>query len=225
MRLTRTEAEDDLRFWLRQDMEHHLFYTLGLRDAALRDQAKRILEAYEQALARDDLRAGLERILPYSQAFKTHVLDVMATGRRVGSLYPLFFEHTRMELDVMLARISQRGITAAEELCAGNRIDAEHAAFAAHLLDPTEVDAQVVADGAARVAGELARACTRTMLPSLLELSRRSAKALDAFVVDDLPKRRSVIHPTLARHVEREGKRFLGRIDAIESTQGGSAGG
>lgn len=213
MQLTQSQVQDDVRFWLNQDREHALFYLLGLRDPQLQAQAARIHGAYEEALGRDDLRRGLQ-ILQQSQALK-QVLMRESRRRFIGWLFPDFYDHTWRELDVMLRRIRPGGISARDELCEGNLMNAEHAAFAAHLLDPVERPLVDAANNASKQAGQIAAGCMSTVYPTLVTLSRQAGTAIDRFAKDALPGAQSIVHPVLLAHVQREGERFLSTLDRL----------
>ena len=217
MQLSPAQKEEDVWFWLGQDAEHMLFFTLLIEDPAFKDEAKRLYAEYDAALRRDDVGAALA-VLQRSQAFKLRLLAA-AKERWIGSAYPLFIEHVHRELDFMDKRIKGQ-LSARDELCFGNRINAEHAAFAAHLLDPVEVAVQDQARAAAQKSAGLAQGCMTAMYPALLQMSRQAASELDQFVSGlNLAQTRSIIHPLLAAHVNREGKRFLGKIAELPAQE------
>lgn len=215
MQLSQSQIEDEVRFWvLEQDREHQLFYRLGIQEPALKDEAARLHAAYEQAKANDDIALAL-RTLEASQAFK---LRALAASRRawIGWLFPLFYEHTHAELEVFRIRIAPGGIAPRGELCAVNRFNADHVAFAAHLLDPSE---KPLIDAAGRIAVPAALAanqCASDSYQSLVVLSRQSAADVDGFFSAFNPaQHESVIHPALAAHVVREGRRFVGYAQGV----------
>ena len=110
------------------------------------------------------------------------------------------------------------GLRAAEETCFYDRMNADHAAFAAHLLDPSERALVDAATATSRKIGKIelaTSACATTVLPSLIALSRDAAHDLDAFVSGPLPAARSLIHPVLGAHVLREGRRALAVLDRM----------
>lgn len=218
MQLTQPQIDDELRFWLNQDKEHMLFYSLGFVDPGLKSESTRLYEAYESALSRDDLKTGLQ-ILSQSQAFKERAL-ALASTRWVGWIYPLFIDHTRRELTYMLARVQPGGVSPRDMLCFGNRINSEHCAFAAQLLDPTETAVQNAAQTAKGQSGAIANQCMTETYPTLLQLSQRSGSAIDQmFSGLNLASTKSIIHPALAAHVVREGKRFMSTIATLPTVE------
>ena len=215
MQLTPAQVEDEIRFWLAQDREHALFYALGFHDPMLKRQAEAIYNDYSRALNAGDVHSGMN-ILRRSQEYKSRALAQLAGGWQ-GFIYPSFIEHTKLELDAMMLRVSKQGLPDIAEVCFWNRINADHAAFAAHLLDPTETLLHDTAMKASRDIGKLAiDSCAQQVYPTLLQMSREGAASLDAFVSDPaLLEAKSIIHPVLAAHVQREGQRALATLNAI----------
>ena len=215
MQLTQAQIENEVRFWvLDQDREHQLFYKLGFQDGALKSEAGRIHEAYEDARRRDDLGDAL-RILQRSQAFKQLAL-AEARARWVGFIYPLFLEHTFGELEIMRLRTQPGGIDPRAELCAVNQFNADHMKLAAHLLDPSERTNIMAAGRAGMPSAIAANRCAIEQYDTLLALSKRAAADVDGFFSRFDPKQvESIIHPVLAAHVVREGKRFLANVEAL----------
>ena len=220
LQLSPTQIQEDTAFWLFQDLEHNLFFVLGLDDPRFKAAAAGLHQAYGQALRRGDLRWGLA-ILQQSQQFKTALLEEM--NRRgagsMGSVFPAFVDHVKRELDAMLLRTSGR-MLARDELCFINQIGAEHAAIAAHLLDPTEVQLQEQVRTGARQAGAIANACATHQYPTLRQLTLESATALDQVASSDaLKQAKSIIHPVLLEHIKREQDRFLAEIPALPAEE------
>ena len=215
MQLSQAQIEDEIRFWvLDQDREHQLFYHLGIEEPSLKAEAARLHEAYEDAKRRDDLAAAMAT-LDASQAFKQRALAASRAGW-IGWLFPLFYDHTFAELEVMRLRIAPGGIQPRGEICAVDRFNADHVAFAAHLADPSERALIEAAGPTALAAADLVTGCAAETYASLLALSRRNAADVDTlFSGLDLKAHETVIHPALAAHVVREGKRFVGNLSAL----------
>lgn len=212
--LTPAQIAEETRFWAGQDSEHNLFFSLGFEDPVLRSDAQRLRDAYEDARRRDDLGA-IMALVPSSQDLKNRALAASRT-HWTGWIWPLFLEHTRMEIQMFLVRISPEGTTPSGELCFGDRMNAEHCAFAAQLLDPTETTLQKALEEQGKIAASLVNTCGTQTYDTLLSLSQRSGAAIDrAFSGVDLAKTRSVIHPALATRVVREGKWFLGKMQGL----------
>ena len=208
------QIEDDIRFWLNQDMEHNLFFTLGFADPVLKEEAQRLYDTYREALGRQDFGAALA-LVPASQALKLNALAA-TKARWTGSIYPSFIDHVLREIDWMLVRRSSMtgGLPTQEEICAIDRLNADHAALAAHLLDPGEGALVKKAHDLHERGMQATVGCAQAVLPSLLALSRQigtEAVGLVDAVITQKPAH--IIHPILATHVQREGQRFLGRLE------------
>jgi hypothetical protein len=217
MQLTAAQMQNEAAFWLNQDREHNLFFMLGFQDPTLKKAAEQLYNAYDLALRRGDLQQAMA-IVPSAQAFKTHALQILRTPWGAGSagyIWPSFVEHTKHEIDMMLARLRPGGITSREELCFGDRMLADHAAFASHLLDPIEQKAlSKAAADAANGIGEIANRCATETLGTLVALSQKAQTDLDTFMKNPAVANGSTIHPVLADHVVREGQRFQGFLNA-----------
>ena len=222
MQLTPAQIQDELAFWLNQDREHNLFLHLGLEEPRLKAMARELFDQYDyffRSRFGDNLQRMLRFVTPQSQAFKNRVLALQNQGRWVGWLFPSFVQHIRDEIDVMLARIRPGGISSRDELCFGNRMNADHIAFASHLLDPlagATDPAKKLAAGPLYDSLTAKNRCMTDTYDSLLAISRQAGGEVDKFFTGfDLRKFPSVIHPALAAHVVREGQRFLKTIDRL----------
>lgn len=205
----------EFEFWGRQATEHALFMHLGLEDPALKKQALDIhngLKSWYDTLQLDPFLKNLET----SMAFKRAVLARLNAGEWLGWLYPDFVDHVLREEEYFLAKLSQgvgggRGMPANIETATWLRFMGEHAQFAAQLVDPTEAQAMSRAAALARRFEGLHAGCTHsTCGPQMVALSERAGRELDAFFSGMKPaKPKSIIHPVLAAHVVREGRRFV----------------
>ena len=237
--LSPAQVQDDLAFWLNQDKEHNLFFMNGFLDSSLKSAAAKLFLEYDKALSKGNLEEAMA-IVPRSQAFKLHALARMAgappppppPGLRaarlgqegplrtpggagaLGYIWPSFVEHTGREIDTMLARIKGE-LRSRDEICMGDRMLAEHAAFAAHLLDPAERELVSTAQEASDKTFDLVSRCRTETFGTLVTLSQAAGSALDAFVKGPLSTAKSIIHPLLADHVKREGERFLGTLAVL----------
>lgn len=221
--MTPQQVQDEALFWLgSQDREHMLFLKLGMDPAAsngMQAEASRLHAAYEDANRRRDISALLALSTP-SQALKRTAYDA-SRQKWIGWLFPLFYDHTRREIDYALTRIhrgSQRPLSPQEEICFWTQIGAEHAAMTAQLLDPTEKLAMQLAMREYTKMDQLHTSCAGQIMPSLLALTTRSAKELDSFFTTaEKAKLKSVIHPVLVAHIVREGRRFVQTMQALSN--------
>lgn len=210
---TQQQIQNDVLFWLaNQDKEHNLFFTLGFQDPLLRKEAQDLYDAYVKAGTNVD---QLLAIAPRSQEFKRRAFAI-AKQKWIGWIFPTFIDHTRREIDYALTRMT-RDLTPQEETCFWTLIGAEHAAFAAHLLDPVEAGPIQEAMRNNAQLGQLHASCQNAVMPSFVELSKRAALELDKYFSGlNLKTTESVIHPVLAAHVVREGRRFVETMNALQ---------
>jgi hypothetical protein len=216
---------DEIDFWSRQLSEHALFSHLGLQDQPLRIRA---MELHQQWEAFRQSRSGLPsrevsgRALALAldtRSFLSHVHERLVKGQWLGWLFPLFVDHIRREGDYFID-ILQHKTLAAEDVCKTWIVFmAEHAAFAAHLLDPTE--AQKIRQATAFIGSfEKLHAGCNAINDQLLVMTTQAGKELDQYFTHldvGSPRLKSIIHPALAKHVIREGQRFLTTVDQLKT--------
>lgn len=222
MPLTPEQAQDEVNFWLVQEMEHVYFLTVGLEDPQLKGEADQIYAEYRKALEQDPPNfAAAAALLPQSQYLKRRAL-AEANTRWIGWLYPALIDHMIREIDTMLLRTSPEGLTPRQEICVVDQHGAEVAAVVSHLLDPTEIPLQEAARTQARTSGMLAAACeTEPDYPALLTTSKSVNAQLDLFASDPrLLKAKSILFPSLAAHEQREGQRYLALLNTLPVAEG-----
>lgn len=208
--------ETDVAFWARQFSEHALFFSIGIEDATLRAQAARLHKTWEAA--RPSLTA--QTIVPLAanlREYKVGLFDRLNRGQWLGWIFPTFVDHTRRELDLFLAHL-QGPVPAQRDCTEWLRFMAEHAAFAAHLMDPIEAGQIRQALAAVGKLQQLQTACARGVNQTLVEMSKRAGEGLDGYVTTELPRAKSVIHPVLATHVLREGRRFIYTMKRLQAS-------
>jgi hypothetical protein len=137
----------------------------------------------------------------------------------------LFVDHTLRELNYFVARAFGPGHSAYATLQENLQFMAEHAHFAAQLCDPTERQLIHQALAAAGQFETASRGC-QIVSQQCLELSRRAGEELDRYLTTaPLTKNgNSVIHPVLADHVVREGRRMLQTVDQLRAMAGQQGG-
>jgi hypothetical protein len=224
-----------VRFWDRQLSDHALFMVLGLDPQDLKKTAAELHQKFEDLRAEipsgavsSDREAELVTksvdLATSLRGFLTEVYDRQTDGEWLGWLFPTFVDHIRREGDYFVGKVSASGggLTGlpglADETCAWLRFMAEHAIFASHLLDPSEVTLIAQAQALSEKFQSLQEGC-RDMTPQLLVLSRRAGTLLDLYFTKTgigTPQVSSVIHPMLALHVVREGRMFLRTIRELE---------
>jgi hypothetical protein len=210
---------DDIAFWTRQLSEHALFFSLGIELEPFRSQAKALHNDFERArtllegLTLDKARALFSPPVKNLREYQVGLYDKLKGGTWAGWIFPLFVQHTTNELDYFVGRAWYAGWKPGESACFNVRFMSEHAAFAAHLLDPSEA---ALIRQAVAIRGQLEQLETgcAAVGAQFQVLSKQAGAALDAYLsTQPLTKNgASVIHPVLAAHVVREGRRFLETI-------------
>lgn len=221
-----------INFWPRQLRDHCLFMALGLVPQDLKDEATSLQLDWDNFInvfpsnptpteltdAMDQARSMCVTL----RAYKSKVYDLLIAGEWEGWLFPSFVDHTRRELDYFVAAISgqqiQNGFArASNELCTWLQFMAEHAAFAAHLLDPRERMLFKQALALQEKMQDLEDGC-KSMEQGFIGLSLHAGQLLDKYFVTSgigTPTVQSVIHPVLALHVVREGRMFLRTLQEL----------
>jgi hypothetical protein len=219
-------AVDEATFWGRQISEHQLFLHLGIEDPAAKQKALRLHKIWEKH--RNLLKANpsidvLESWLPLlreTRAFQIRLLEKINSGQWIGWIFPLFITHITLELDYLVDKLNDIPYSAEDEIIFWNRINSEHAAFAAHLLDPSERDLVMAADKISMKFADI----PRSEKEMWLQISLKAGKELDqlnkkARAGIKTSKVLSVIHPVLIDHVIREGERGIQILEAIKDQE------
>lgn len=206
---------DEIGFWARQLSEHALFFHLGLEEPDLKQSALLLHEQWEFFRSGESGENVLD-LCAELRDFKSTLLSRLAQGEWLGWIWFTFVEHTRRELDLFVMHLRAQTFDSSE-LCDWLRFMAEHAAFAAHLLDPVEAAKVREATAVVGKFSDLCRSCS-SVTPQLLSLSHRAGKELDAWLGSSglgTASTKSIVHPVLAEHVVREGRRFLQTVEAL----------
>lgn len=199
-------AFNEIKMWAPQMGEHALFLNLMLNDDALKKQGMDIFlkfKAFTCNLSMDNWK-NVRPLLAELKAYKQEVLSRLLKGEWLGSVFPRFVRHILDELIYFEKKLDGQKMTVEDEVKFWNRINSEHAAFAAHLLDPDEM---VLIKAAQSTSEKIAG------LPiSQIVLALESGVALDKFSehLEQAVKEHkvlSIIQPDLISHVVREGKR------------------
>jgi hypothetical protein len=213
---------NEIDFWSHQLSEHALFMQLGLDDKKLKSRAEKLHREWEK------YRSGGSRSVPAAIALvhatrelKMEVHSRLVGGEWLGWLWPLFIDHVRREGDYFLSKLHGTVTSDAAECSIWLTFMAEHAAFAAHLLDPSEAKRIHAAIALLGDFTHLQQGCSAAISDQMLSLSTRSGLDLDAYFksldIGTPGGARSIIHPALAAHVVREGHRFLMTIGRLQS--------
>ena len=159
---------------------------------------------------RDVNRTSGELARPFID-FKLRLEEALRTGQIRGLIYPTFAAHVAAEGEHFVGRLDQlsRGqieFDLADLVPFWSRIMGEHAAFAAHLLDPRE--ASLIAQAAAMAASFQALAVSGDAagLAAAGELILNFKESAEAGI--EAGQIQSIIHPALADHIRREAVKF-----------------
>lgn len=225
--------KNEIGFWSRQMGEHALFLYLGLNETEVPELKRRGLvlhkkfQAFRDRFMRLSPRAitpqvisTYKRLLAQLRSYKKNVLKAVLAGWS-GYIHPSFAQHILLELNYHVQNINGIKHSAQDEIKFWNTINGDHANFAKHLLDPTEVQLVEQADELAKKFAQLGK-MVQSEDDMMIQLSLNAAKQLDAYgktAQAGIRNRsiRSVIHPVLIAHVGREtdqGLKTLRRIGA-----------
>ena len=212
---------DDIDFWSRQISEHALFMYLGLDDKRLKSEADRLHKQWESYRRGPRTVPDAIKLVLGTRDFKTEVHSRLVAGEWLGWLWPLFVDHIRREGDYFLGKLQGQMLSDADECATWITFMAEHAAFAAHLLDPSEATRIQQAIAMLGTLNQLWKACSTSLNEQLLSLTTRSGLDLDAYLknlgIGTPNAARGILHPVLAAHVVREGQRFLITLNALQA--------
>ena len=223
---------DEARMWSRQFLEHSLFMYLGIQDPIeLKNEARvlynrwtsDIVPKVNAAATAEDAWAILEQPLEELRAFKVKVRDLTLEkgAGAVGHLWTEFQNHIIMELDYFTSLMTGE-LSDTEHVCTNLKILADHAAFAIHMLGPSETALIEQAETAQKTLSDLHNQCVDDLTQTFLALSENAAAGLDTYLKTSgigTPRVKSIISPVLAGHVVREGMRALALIQALEKAK------
>ena len=215
------DVGNEIAFWSKQISDHCRFLHLGLDNKDLKSRAMDLHQQWERFQAARGTPQEAVALTLKTRDFKTEVHSRLVAGEWLGWLWPLFVDHIRREGDYFLGKLQGTMLSDADECATWITFMAEHAAFAAHLLDPSEAARIQQAIAMLGTLNQLWKACSVSLNDQLLSLTTRSGLDLDAYLkglgVGKPGGARSIIHPVLAEHVVREGQRFLVTINALQA--------
>lgn len=187
--------------------------------------------SFEDDIARNEFDVGhLMSLIGQLRCLKRDIVAVQKTGVWVGWLFPDFVSHVLMELDYFVKRLHNT-ISAQEESAFWTHVNADHAAFTAHLLNTDYPTTRAVVDQALSLADQGHKSLPRgsdhaqheadqaVILSERLAFDDREfaqrVVALKEAAWEGKVKIVSIIHPVLLAHVVREGKQSLGRLATL----------
>lgn len=218
-------AVDEATFWGRQISEHQLFLQLGLEEPVFKEKAEKLHKEWEKQREKLKNNQDIETLnnwlplLEKTRKFQIKVLEILHSGKWIGWIFPLFVTHITLELDYLVDKLNALPYSVDDEILFWNRINSEHAAFASHLLDPSERELVLKAD---EMSTKFEREIPQSEKDMWLKISLKAAEDLDAFNKEartgaKANKVLSVIHPVLLDHVIREGERGIQTLDKLKT--------
>lgn len=208
-------AAHEIDFWARQMSEHALFLYLGFDDKKMKEEALKIHQAFEKFRTEFNQNPNdielMNTVLPLlkmQRESQIRALQSLDEGKWIGWIFPLFINHTTLELDYFTDKLNGIKYSPQDEVLFWNRINSEHAAFAAHLLDPAERNLFLKADILSQKFNEIPKSEKEMMI----RLSLKASEELDKFnktARSEGKNVKSIIHPVLLDHVIREGERSI----------------
>ena len=214
MNLSEHEARELVRFWAPQMAEHSMFLHLLLADGKLKERALEIYNRWRHFICDKNMHP-VEDVWPLVQElarFKRKVLARLNAGEWLGAAYPTFVEHILRELLYFVDKLAGVKFTAEQEIAFWNTINADHASFAAGLLDPKEQDLRDKATATSKKIKALNVKDLVTALEAGVELSDFNKQAYQGIVSNTI---KSVIPESLIYHVVREGQHGNKTLSAL----------
>jgi len=201
-------VENDIKFWSEQLSEHALFLHMGMGDEKLKARGLTLHERWEKFRKDGHDESKIAPLMKDLKAYKEEIIRRLKKGEWLGLNFLSLVEHLLRELNYLQDKMDGKIYTAHQEMVFWNEINADHADFAAHLMDIHETKN---IETATSVSTGLRDTNTN-------EKALPQYKALDKFVVSNIKSKKlhSVIHPALMDHIEREGKRSIETLNKFK---------
>jgi hypothetical protein len=215
IKISQAQAQDEITFWAQQMSEHALFLSLGLEDAGLRQKAQQLHKNWEN-FRKNYKGANSEAVVPMLKelhAFQQQVIKAMGNGKNwIGWMYQAMVEHMDLELLYFRNKLAGVQYTLEDELEFWNTEHSQGALATAHLLDPTEKKDTLKGMELADKFEQNEKKKSKTTDDMWLTLTQKYTKELDEYYTTGKSKakmgqQKSIIHPVLRDHEEREVKR------------------
>jgi hypothetical protein len=208
-------------------MELHLQWSEYMKKT-FEDQG---IDKYKITLNESDLRKLNESVQDIDQPiqlmnkltkFKTKVKELVDAGNWIGWVYPAFVSHILDEINYVMAEING-SISDEDKINFWNQSNAEEAGLSGHLLDPDPVndpDIEHANEFYHEVMEKIKNGETSGPIQQMIALSRQFVTELDGMVTETRKKIhagkvKSIIHPALIDHIDREDKRCIACLEKI----------
>ena len=173
-------------------------------------------------------------LIENTTSYQRKIIDILGGGNWIGWIFPSLVMHMQTETDYFKRKITGPAFTPDEEIAFITKHHSEEIGTTAHLIDPSpEKETKDAHDKAMNFANKtmpdwsesdkkILQGMDVTEQATLLNLSIRYSKELVQFTEEGGPKIisgeiKSVISPVLAKHVEREFKRFTMTLEALKA--------
>lgn len=216
------DAYQQTAFWSRQFEEHLQFLSMLFIDPGAKRDAEQLHGMYAAARARA-LASGprAPEVIHHAhnlvRQYQGAMFDRLAAGEFLGWTYPLFVAHITREMDLyshLVYGTAAPNVGVHGEL---KRLGAEHAQFAAHLLDPLEGNLVRQANEAANGLFALVQKDDDRSNNKAADAERAIATFVTSNKLGEPGGALSIIPKMLADHVVREQYYFADNL-----TSGGS---
>ncbi len=236
---------DVLHFWGRQFADHAFMLHLMIVDKPLKDEAMILHEAWSKYLSDTFESLNIEKdkmvlddedfekintnnfnfdkafkLIEELRDYKEKVKQIVDLGNWIGFVYPSFVKHILDELNHSYAEMRGEYISDKEKMAFWDQSNAEEAGLSSHLLDPAlenDSDIKKANDFYHRVINKL----TEDEKNQMISLSINNIVELDKMVKKTKEKiesyhLKSVIHPALIQHIDREDQRCMYELEKIK---------
>ena len=184
-----------------------IFLELMLQQKSLKQLANDFQRAWRNYY--NISRGDQIRLFENTIQFQHNLISQMRSGEWIGFSYPSFVKHITRETEYALRKVRGDNVSDEDEIKFWNHVLHEHAALAAHLLDPSEKDLINTARNLERI-GEQTAVLLNTELDFFLVLSRvMNATDQHQNLIHTIrnSQAESIIPPLLSQHVLQEGDR------------------
>jgi len=205
-------------FWSRQFSEHLQFLAMLFTDPAAKHGAEQLKPEYDAARVaaladRANAPALIQDAHDRVRVYQGEMLERLANGQFLGWAFPLFVDHVTREMDLYAHLVygapePEGGINGEVK-----RLGAEHAQFAAHLLDPSENDLSRQASAAAYALYALVDNNSRVANEAAARAQRLLVTFLDRNEIGTPRGALSIIPLSLSEHVKREQWYFANTLE------------
>lgn len=198
-----------VKMWGPQLGEHAMFLHMLIHEPILKQRGLDLFRDWRQFLCQEQFidQPLLLQLVDATRVYKEEIIARLRRNEYLGAVFLSFAEHILREMQYFEDKLGGRVYTASEELEFWNRINSEHAGFAAHLLDPKHTFLTDTADALSKKINRLptdAELSTVVMaIEAGVELDVFNKAAYAGSLVGAI---RSVMPESLIYHVIREGQ-------------------